>query len=169
LDDNQNFICKYSKAEQTIKIYYKPRKDLDITFLTVHRSKGLQADYVFILNNKDANVGFPSKVTDSPILRLLLDNTERYPFAEERRLFYVALTRAKKKVFLLTEKDRESLFVKELENSYRTEIRKESKRCPICGGILQYRKGKHGPFMGCSNYFANGCKYTRSIKDKENG
>lgn len=169
LDDNQNFISKYSKVEQTIKIYYKPRKDLDITFLTVHRSKGLQADYVFILNNKDANMGFPSKVMDSPILRLLLDNTEHYPFAEERRLFYVALTRAKKKVFLLTEKDRESLFVKELENSYRFEIKKESKRCPICGGILQYRKGRYGPFMGCSNFFSNGCKYTRNIKDKENG
>lgn len=46
-------------------------------------------------------MGFPSKIQDAAILNLLLDNCDQYPYAEERRLFYVALTRAKKKRFLL--------------------------------------------------------------------
>ena len=49
-------------------------------------------------------MGFPSKIQDAPILDLLLDNCDQYPYAEERRLFYVALTRAKKKVILIGEK-----------------------------------------------------------------
>lgn len=165
LDDNFNFVYKYDNVENNIKVYYKPRRDLNIIFLTVHKSKGLQADYVFILNNKDSTVGFPSKILDPPILKLLLDNTEHFPFAEERRLFYVALTRARKKVFLLTEKGKESIFVKELEHEYKREIKNESNRCPVCGGVLQYKQGKFGPFLGCSNHFTNGCKYTRNIKN----
>ena len=75
---------------------------MQIIFLTAHRSKGLQADYVFILNNKKSRMGFPSKMQDAPILKLLLENSDNYPHSEERRLFYVALTRAKKKAILLT-------------------------------------------------------------------
>ena len=57
--------------------------------MTIHSSKGLQADYVFLLNNKAYGMGFPSQIADAPVLQLLLDNCDHYPFAEERRLFYV--------------------------------------------------------------------------------
>ncbi len=94
------------------------RDDLSIRFLTAHRSKGLQADYVFILNNRKSRLGFPSKVQEAPIMGLLLDNWDRFPDAEERRLFYVAMTRARRKVFLLTVHGKESDFIIELHRRY---------------------------------------------------
>ena len=132
-------------------------------FLTAHTSKGLQADYVFIINNKKSRMGFPSKVQDAPILELLLENFDTYPCAEERRLFYVAMTRAKKKVILLTVKDQESEFVEELHRTYGEKMRSEAFTCPLCGGRLVKRSGPYGDFFGCVNYRKLGCKYTRKI------
>ena len=93
-----------------------------MVFLTAHKSKGLQADYVFIINNKKSRMGFPSKIQDAPILDLLLDNCDQYPHAEERRLFYVALTRAKKKAFIVTVDGEESEFAMELKERYGAEM-----------------------------------------------
>ena len=45
-------------------------------------------------------MGFPSRIQDAPILSLLLGTTDTYPFAEERRLFYVALTRARDRLYI---------------------------------------------------------------------
>lgn len=73
------------------------RKDLKIRFLTIHKSKCLQADYVVIINNKNYGMDFPSKINDLPIIKLLLaGGLDDHPYSEERRLFYVALTRSKK-------------------------------------------------------------------------
>lgn len=68
-------------------------------------------------------LGFPNKMTDDPILSLLLSDNEAYRFAEERRLFYVALTRTKNEVVLLTPRE-VSLFVEELlkDNNYVSSI-----------------------------------------------
>lgn len=109
-------------------------------------------------------MGFPSTIADAPILRLLLDNCDHYPFAEERRLFYVALTRAKKKVFLVVIKDNISCFAKEIMKKYGNDIRKEMYICPRCGGRLIKKNGPYGEFFGCSNYRSNGCRYIRKIK-----
>jgi DNA helicase-4 len=135
-----------------------------MSFTTAHKSKGLQADYVFILNNKKSRMGFPSKIQDAPLLDLLLESCDDYPFAEERRLFYVALTRAKKKAILLTVKDRESVFAMELRTRYAEELKRERFECPLCGGRLVKRTGRYGDFFGCSNYKYGSCKYTRNIK-----
>ena len=67
-----------------------------LQFLTAHSSKGLSADNVIIINAKDDVYGFPSKVDDDPVLSLVVVNDNSYTYAEERRLFYVALTRTKK-------------------------------------------------------------------------
>ena len=73
------------------------RKDLKIRFLTIHKSKGLQVDYVVIINNKNYGMDFPIKINDLSIIKLLLaGELDDYPYSEERRLFYVALTRSKK-------------------------------------------------------------------------
>ena len=106
-------------------------------------------------------MGFPSKIQDDPILNLLLDNCDQYPHAEERRLYYVALTRAKKKVFIMTVKGQESEFAIELKERYKEEIKKEHFECPLCGGRLIKHSGKYGEFFGCSNYRINGCNYKR--------
>lgn len=82
--------------------------------MTVHAAKGKEADYAIVLGLRDGASGFPCKRATLPILEALLPNQEAYPFAEERRLFYVALTRAKRHVYLLCSKTHPSEFVDEL-------------------------------------------------------
>lgn len=100
-------------------IYIKKSKE-KIYYLTVHKSKGLEYDYVFLINMIDRATGFPSKITENNILKLVLPKEEEYMYAEERRLFYVALTRAKEKIFILVPKKNPSIFIKELEDLFYT-------------------------------------------------
>lgn len=164
LNDSELFTCQYNNISGLIDVKSKVRPDLKMSFLTAHKSKGLQADYVFIINNKKSRLGFPSKIQDAPILDLLLDNYDQYPYAEERRLFYVALTRAKNKAFIVTVKGQESEFAVELKERYGDELKKEPFACPLCGGRLIKRSGPYGEFFGCSNYRTNGCTYKRKIR-----
>ncbi len=115
LKNNKNFYQEYNYKDKCLDIVYSKRIDLNIKFLTIHSSKGLQSDYVIILNNKSSGMSFPSKITDLSLINLLLDNSDDYPYSEERRLFYVALTRCKKKVFLLSISNNKSVFIKEIE------------------------------------------------------
>ena len=163
LRDNDLLACRYDNVSKQVEVRYRNRPDLQMYFATAHKSKGLQADYIFIINNRNARMGFPSKIQDAPILQLLLEKCDRYPDAEERRLFYVALTRAKKKVFLLTVENQESSFVKELRAQYGEALKQERFSCPVCGGRLQKKSGPYGDFLGCSNYKTTGCKYTKNI------
>lgn len=105
-------------------IVFRPRPDLKIRFLTVHQSKGLEADYVIILNNREAKLGFPAHIKDPPLKTELVKIAEelrldQVSVNEERRLFYVALTRVKKQVILLTVDGKESSFIKELRQKFR--------------------------------------------------
>lgn len=115
LKNNKNFYQEYNYKDKCLDIIYSKRIDLNIKFLTIHSSKGLQSDYVIILNNKNSGMSFPSKITDLSLINLLLDNSDDYPYSEERRLFYVALTRCKKKVILLSISNNKSIFIKEIE------------------------------------------------------
>lgn len=167
--DSQNAVTYYYNNQNgLITVKYSLRPDLDISFLTAHKSKGLQADYAFILNNKNSRMSFPSKIQDSPALNLLLNSREDFPYAEERRLFYVALTRAKKKAFLVTVKNSESEFACELQKMYQQEIKQEKFECPLCGGNLVKRRGPYGEFFGCSNYATTECRFKRQIKQAQN-
>lgn len=167
LHNSKLFSCRYNNTSGYIDVKMESRPDLNMIFLTAHKSKGLQADYVFIINNKKGRMGFPSKIQDAPIFDLLLNHCDPFPYSEERRLFYVALTRAKKKAFLLTVHDQESEFVRELKIKYRADLRKEQLLCPLCGSRLLKRNGPYGEFWGCSNYRKNGCTYKRKIGIKE--
>ena len=166
LKNNSIFDCNYDNVNDALNVKYKKRPDLKMRFLTAHKSKGLQADYVFIINNKNTRMGFPSKIQDDPILDFLLESAEGFPFAEERRLFYVALTRAKTKAFLLTVKDNESVFVNELKSKYAQQLKNEQYECPLCGGRLVRKNGRRGEFIGCENYRSIGCRYTRDLHSK---
>ena len=86
-----------------------------------------------------------------------------FKYAEERRLFYVAMTRAKKKAYLLTVDKYESEFVKELRLRYGDEMKRERFECPLCGGRLTRKKGPYGELYGCSNYRTTGCRYIKKI------
>lgn len=165
---DKSFICKINRHTGKTDIRYSQRNDLQTEFLTVHRSKGLQADYVFILNNTNEKLGFPSQISDDKVLNLLLNAAEPYEHAEERRLFYVALTRAKRRVYLLIDDTAQSVFIRELERN-KPDIRKKAAelKCPECElGNLIEKPGRYGAFYGCSNY--PHCKYTSKIKQSRN-
>ena len=94
-------------------------RDKNINYMTVHKSKGLEEDYVIVINlliNK-----FPSNIKEFDIFKYI-KSKDKYLYEEERRLFYVALTRCKKKVFLFTERGKESIFIKELLKDYKLKI-----------------------------------------------
>ena len=85
-------------------------------FMTVHKSKGLEASIVVIINLEDNVLGFPNKLVSDEVLRCILPKEDA--LAEERRLFYVALTRTKTYNILLVNKDKPSMFVNEIIRDY---------------------------------------------------
>ena len=95
-------------------------KNKDITYLTVHSAKGLESNYVIILNCIDDVLGFPNKIREDELIKYLKRDSDNID--EERRLFYVALTRCKKKVFIFTVKNKESIYIKELLRKYKYKI-----------------------------------------------
>ncbi len=151
-------------------------QDLDLQFMTVHGAKGLEADYVIVLGLKNDIYGFPAQITDDPILDLVLPAGEHFEHAEERRLFYVALTRTKEHVYLVADPERPSVFVEEVrvaEAGTATEAVSVSGTppptpdCPGCGaGVAKPRSNqKTGrPFFGCSFY--PHCDWTSPVCDR---
>ena len=128
--------------------------ELKITYLTAHSSKGLGYDNVIIINGKDAILGFPSKIVDDPVMKLVIKDTEDIEYAEERRLFYVALTRTKNRVYIITPIHRPSKFILEIKDKFKKvilegeELNPDDKfnniiKCPCCGYPLQRRENKH--------------------------
>lgn len=102
----------YQSVRENDKFYYIIA-DRKVEFLTVHKSKGLEADYVILLQCNRDTYGFPSMVSDDPSLNYVLTQSDRFPHGEERRLFYVAITRAKIKTFVMYDYKTPSVFVDE--------------------------------------------------------
>lgn len=96
-------------------LIYLKNKNIQMKYYTVHKSKGLESDNVIIINMEDKLLGFPSQIEDDKLLRFVLNKKEYYPYEEERRLFYVALTRTKNNVYLLIPVNRKSIFVNEIK------------------------------------------------------
>ena len=123
LDKSVFLLGRYSFDDYYLSFMYKFVKegnrffyiigDRKIEFLTVHKSKGLEADYVIILQCNKDTYGFPSLVSDDPVLNYVLTKSDQYPYGEERRLFYVAITRAKVKTYILYGRRFPSVFVDE--------------------------------------------------------
>lgn len=84
-------------------------------FMSVHSSKGLEADNVILINMVDDLYGFPNKLINSKLIEELHPSDKSYIYAEERRLFYVALTRTKNYVYILVPLFKQSIFIKELK------------------------------------------------------
>ncbi|HHW25766.1 MAG TPA: UvrD-helicase domain-containing protein [Firmicutes bacterium] len=123
----------------------------NLTFMTAHSAKGLGFDNVIILNMFEGKFGFPCQLEDDPIMKLVRFEDTSMPFAEERRLFYVALTRTKNRVYILTPQNRPSRFLIELVEDYKIphsqDLNMETVdsfrlRCPICGYPLRFEHNK---------------------------
>lgn len=121
-----------------------------ITFKTIHAAKGLEADHVIILGVDNAKMGFPSMIVDDPLLSLVSPEAEPFENAEERRVMYVAVTRARRSVTILASEARPSVFVEELMKDPEfgvvvpLDAQKHTHTCPGCGGRLLHMAGKDG-------------------------
>jgi DNA helicase-4 len=155
------FSVKYNEVDKNFTIKYSELPHIEVQFLSVHRSKGLQGDYVIILNCVSGQYGFPSEQADDPILNLLLSKSDQFINGEERRLFYVALTRSKRKTFITTNFIYKSKFIDEIDPNY---IDDPNSKCPVCikgSKIKQEGISKNGnPYIKytCSNWNF-GCEY----------
>lgn len=132
-----------------------------MNFMSVHAAKGLEADHVIILNCSQDGGGFPSRISDDPILGYVLSEIDTFEYSEERRLFYVAMTRAKKHTYIMYNENMPSVFVTEMLN----QSTKDQLTCPVCKkGKLKVIKeavainGNHYKNFVCSNSIA-GCRY----------
>jgi len=155
-------LFEYIKRGDKIKSVKYP--NVDITFMTAHSSKGLGYDDVIIVNGKNEIYGFPSKIEDDPVLSFVIKGDRSIDYAEERRLFYVAMTRTKNRVFMVAPEQNPSEFLIEIKNEYKN-IRLEGnwnedysysvqkKPCPLCGYPMQlkYKRAYGLRLYICSN------------------
>ena len=130
---------------------------LKITFMTAHASKGLGYDNVIVINGKNETYGFPSKIENDPVLNYVVRRDDSIEAAEERRLFYVAMTRTKNRVYFIAPEANPSEFLLEIKHDYKNVSLKGvwneglsgdtalKKSCPMCGYPLQRKvKGAYG-------------------------
>ena len=109
--DIEEYIDKDFVLQDDILIY----KENKFKYLTIHSAKGLESDIVIILNVSNKTYGIPNKLEDHEILKYAYDNFDDFPYAEERRVFFVALTRCKTKTYLMIPKNNPSIFIKEIK------------------------------------------------------
>ncbi len=124
----------------------------NLTFMTAHSSKGLGYDNVILINMFEGKFGFPCQIEDDPIIKLVTYEDNSMPFAEERRLFYVAMTRTKNRVYIAAPKSKPSRFLVELIQDFNIphtdEINMQvvdlfNLRCPVCNFPLKYEFNKN--------------------------
>ena len=148
-------LFEFKNRGNILKSVKYPR--IKITFMTVHMSKGLGYDNVIVVNGKNETYGFPSKIQDDPVLKFVIKGDNSIDYAEERRLFYVAMTRTKNRVYFVAPEQNPSEFLLEIKKDYKNVVLKGSwndnpvenklaiKQCPICGYPMQYKyKNSYG-------------------------
>lgn len=154
-------LSRYNREDLSIKSFIsKNYPNKNITYSTVHQSKGLEADFVILLNVKSGIYSFPSEIEDDPLLKLVNDEptNEGIKDPEERRLFYVALTRAKLKVHIIADEFDKSSFIEELSGYENVKVIKDKDinifYCNKClsGKMLLMKNSKDNSlFFSCSN------------------
>ena len=170
IDRIRNQARLFRIDKQTDVICFSPtgqpsaRKPISAQFLTVHKAKGLEADFVIVINCNSGKHGFPSQMSDDPVLNLLLSKADQFENGEERRLFYVAMTRAKEKVFFVADRTYKSKFISELETKESVAAARKCPRCKTADLVKRsgVKNGRAYAFMGCSNYLY-GCDYTEPL------
>jgi DNA helicase-4 len=150
-------LGRYREKPEVLTSLQQNHPHLEIEYMTAHASKGGEADFVIVTGLKGGVMGFPCLIEDDPLLSLVLAKEDLYPNAEERRLFYVALTRTRNAVYLLADADNPSQFIVEMIrdnypiNQY-SDGDLEPVLCPECQtGILRKKKNSYGTYFICSN------------------
>lgn len=158
IDQGNGVIC-YDALTQN-----GARKTIEAQYLTVHKAKGLEADIVVVMNCNSGKHGFPSEMSDDPALNLLLSKADQFENGEERRLFYVAMTRAKEKVYFIADSSYKSKFIAELEVETGSAMVKKCPRCKTADLVKEtgITDGRPWAFYGCTNYLY-GCDYQEWI------
>lgn len=170
-ETNKILLKRDKENDDNYKIIVKEYPYLNIKYSTVHKSKGLEEDYVVLISADDGLIGFPNRMDDDPILNLVLSSKENYPFSEERRLWYVALTRAKLCTYIIANNTHTSSFLTEILQKCSIMNKKEQIKeqdiiyCPRCktGNLSEKSYPDGNSCWKCSNYPY--CDYT--IRDKE--
>lgn len=180
-------LSRYTRTRDEVKNTTSYGR-LRVRHSTVHSAKGEEDDYTVVLDLKkdlEFRSGFPSAGNEDPLLELALPpkpEDEQYEFAEERRVFYVAMTRARYGAFLVADRGSPSPFVDELLEQFGgregstdaatplvRQIGERQERCPQCRGgylILRTNRQDGNRFWGCSNYGrALKCHYTRNAPE----
>ncbi|SAL58079.1 MULTISPECIES: UvrD-helicase domain-containing protein [Burkholderiaceae] len=165
-------VSVYVLGRYNVHRYYVPSRKarferwVDLSFLTIHRSKGNEADYVILpeMISVAKSRSFPNNRADDPVLTLAMPTGDECDQGEERRLFYVALTRARRSVAMFTVSGSRSSFLQELADEGFVSITDsdgnaiKEQHCPWCKqGVLVMRTGPYGEFRSCSNFFT--CTY----------
>lgn len=158
-------LGRYNKDEEYVpKDWQSQYGDLiELSFLSMHRSKGAEADYVILpaMLSQKRNRSFPSTRADDPLISIAMPQGDSYHLGEERRLFYVALTRARRSVAMFTVANQVSTFLTELEKDEQvkiTPLEPPGPSCPLCKtGSIITRSSVNGDFLTCSNFPA--CRY----------
>lgn len=143
-------LARYRYLEPDLRDLRRRFPRLTFSFKTIHASKGLEADHVVLLNADSGRVGFPSEIVDDPLLGLVSPDEEAFQNAEERRVIYVAMTRARRTLTILASNARPSAFVSELLKDPAYGISQppgpdqEVHECGECGGRLLSVQGQDG-------------------------
>lgn len=126
--DKNEIIDTKQIIENNNKIIYKKYPNVKIDYMTIHSSKGLGYDNVILINTKNDKLGFPSKIKTDPIISQLITKEKTIKYPEERRLFYVALTRTKNEIIIMTPKIKQSKFIKEIKKYKNVTIKSNIKK-----------------------------------------
>ncbi|WP_217493601.1 UvrD-helicase domain-containing protein [Mucilaginibacter sp. PPCGB 2223] len=113
--NNEDILFLYRRSKMFAPYFYRFKDEhIKVSSKTIHAAKGLEAKVVFIIGLKEGHGGFPDIWLEDRIFHVIKKANHDLLIEEERRLFYVAITRAKDKLFLITEKGNESSFLKEI-------------------------------------------------------
>lgn len=159
---NDDILFLYRRSKMFSPYFFQFRKEgIFVQYKTIHAAKGLESKIVFIIGLTEGYGGFPDIWMEDRIFQVIKKANHDLLLEEERRLFYVAITRAKDKLFLITEKGNESSFLKEISETYtvKTSVQLKSpvekvvtckrcfsqlenlwKVCPYCGAKVVGRK-----------------------------
>ncbi|WP_456362274.1 UvrD-helicase domain-containing protein [Pseudomonas syringae] len=170
-------LGRYNADQAYVPQHWQARygQRIELSFMTIHRAKGSEADYVILpaMISHARRLSFPNMRSEDPVLSMAMPGADDFPQGEERRLFYVALTRARRSVALFTVQGMRSVFVQELVRDQVLTITDiegqaiDDISCPACGqGAIVTRTGRYGDFKACSNYPA--CEY-KPAKNRSGG